>query len=147
MGSILNLVFDKWDGDGNPIANLSEINEQIGGEYIIDLHLLLNLPNPLIKINKCNLSDIHLGENYYYMISHRCSFESMFNSDGWSINKDVEDCVKNKNLKIVFLSEHESYKDLKTSLTNLITLLDKKGLNHNQFYIVNNNSLLYDLKK
>ena len=147
MGSILNLVFDKWDSDGNPIANLSEINEQIGGEYIIDLHLLLNLPNPLIKINKCNLSDIHLGENYYYMISHRCSFESMFNSDGWSINKDVEDCVKNKNLKIVFLSEHESYKDLKTSLTNLITLLDKKGLNHNQFYIVNNNSLLYDLKK
>ena len=65
MGSILNLVFDKWDSDGNPIANLSEINEQIGGEYIIDLDLLLNLPNPLIKINKCNLSDIHLGDNYY----------------------------------------------------------------------------------
>ena len=43
MGSILNLVFDKWDSDGNSIANLSEINEQIGGEYIIDLHLLLNL--------------------------------------------------------------------------------------------------------
>ena len=147
MGSILNLVFDKWDDNGNPIANLSEINEQIGGEYIIDLHLLLNLPNPLIKINKCNLSDIQLGENYYYMIAHRCSFESMFNSDGWSINKDVEEYIKNKNLKIVFLSEHESYKDLKTSLTNLITLLDKKGLNHSQFYIVNNNSLLYDLKK
>ena len=147
MGSILNLVFDKWDDNGNPIANLSEINEQIGGEYIIDLHLLLNLPNPLIKINKCNLSDIQLGENYYYMIAHRCSFESMFNSDGWSINKDVEEYIKNKNLKIVFLSEHESYKDLKTSLTNLITLLDKKGLNHIQFYIVNNNSLLYDLKK
>jgi hypothetical protein len=147
MGSILNLVFDKWDDNGNPIANLSEINEQIGGEYIIDLHLLLNLPNPLIKINKCNLSDIQLSENYYYMIAHRCSFESMFNSDGWSINKDVEEYIKNKNLKIVFLSEHESYKDLKTSLINLITLLDKKGLNHNQFYIVNNNSLLYDLKK
>jgi hypothetical protein len=147
MGSILNLVFDKWDDNETPIANLSEINEQIGGEYITHLHLLLNLPNPLIKINKCNLSDINRNSNYYYVISHRCSFESMFNSDGWSINNDVEECIKNKNLKIVFLSEHESYKDLKTSLTNLITLLDKKGLNHNQVYIINNNSLLYDLKK
>lgn len=146
MGNILNLVFEHWDGE-NELPNLQYLNKDIGGDYIVNLHLLLNLPNPLIKINKCKLSDITDDANYYFMISHRCSFESMFNSDGWAITEEVENCIRNKNLKVVFLSEHESYRDLKITLENLIQLLDKKNLNHNQFYIINNNSLLYDLKK
>lgn len=145
MGNILNLVFEKWDGD-KELPNLSEINQYIGGDYIIEPHILVNLPNPFIKINKCKFEDITNDENYYYIICHRCSFESMFNEDGWAISENTEEHIKKNNLKVIFLSEHESFKNLKKTLYTLKTLINKKGLKETQFYIINNNSLLYDIK-
>ena len=145
MGNILNLVFEHWDGD-KEIPNLQYLNKDIGGEYIIDVHLLINLPNPFLKIRKCKFEDITANQNYYYIISHRCSFESMFNEDGWAINESTEEQIKNNNLKVVFLSEHESFRDLKKTIHTLKNLINKKGLKENQFYIINNNSLLYDIK-
>jgi len=146
MGDILNLVFENWDGD-KELPNLSEINQYIGGEYIIDVHLLINLPNPFIEIRKCKFEDITPNENYYYVISHRCSFESMFNEDGWAISESTEEKIRNSNLKVVFLSEHEGFRDLKKTIHNLKSLINKKRLKENQFYIINNNSVLYDIKK
>ena len=53
MGNILNLVFDKWNGD-NPIPNLTFLNEKLGREAISNtevdspLHFLVNLGKDLV---------------------------------------------------------------------------------------------------
>jgi hypothetical protein len=62
------------------------------------------------------------------------------------LSEEVEYYVRNKNLKVIFLSEHESYMNLSVDVENLSKLIDKKELNPKQFHIVNNNSLANDIK-
>jgi hypothetical protein len=64
----------------------------------------------------------------------------------WELPIDVENSIKYRNLKIIFLSEHESFKGIHNSLKELKDIILKKELNENQFYIINNNSLLNDAK-
>ena len=156
MGSILNLVFDKWDDNGNPIPNLIFLNEKMNCEAIPNievgtpLHFFTNLGKDLVdnnyEKNYCKLSDIHSDENYYYVVLHYCSYNNLFDENEWLLSEEVEYCVKNKNLKVIFLSEHESYMNLSVDVENLSKLIDKKQLNPKQFHIVNNNSLANDIK-
>ena len=145
MNSILNLVFDKWDNK-SLINNLSHVNEKLGYDCItMDLYFF-GIDDNLYKKNYCKLSDIHPGENYYYMISHYCSYDNLFNENEWEISEEVEYYIKHKNLKVIFLSEHESYMDFGVDVKKLSNLIDKKGLNPKQFYLINNNSLIGDLQ-
>ena len=54
MGSILNLVFDKWDDNGKPIPNLIFLNEKLNCEAIPNievgtpLHFFTNLGKDLV---------------------------------------------------------------------------------------------------
>jgi hypothetical protein len=156
MGSILNLVFDKWDDNGKPIPNLIFLNEKLNCEAIPNievgtpLHFFTNLGKDLVdnnyEKNYCKLSDITPNENYYYIVLHYCSYDNLFNENEWHLSEEVEDCVRNKNLKVIFLSEHESYMNLSIDVENLSKLIDKKELNPKQFHIVNNNSLANDIK-
>jgi hypothetical protein len=145
MNSILNLVFDKWDNE-SLINNLSHVNEKLGYECITMDLSFFGIPDNLYKKNYCKLSDIHSGENYYYMISHYCSYDNLFNENEWEISEEVEYYIKHKNLKVIFLSEHESYMDFGVDVKKLSNLIDKKGLNPKQFYVINNNSLIGDLQ-
>jgi hypothetical protein len=102
-----------------------------------------------LQINKCKLSDINQYDNFYYIISHRYILESIYKDNEeniWQIPIEVEECIKNKNLKVIFLSEHESFKEIEKSIKELKDVILKKELNENQFYIINNNSLLSDAK-
>ena len=155
MGNILNLVFDKWDGD-IPIPNLLFLNEKLGIEALpnakVDtpLHFLANLGKDLInnnyKKNYCKLTDVSLNENYYYIILHYCSYDNLFNQNEWQISEEVEYYIKHKNLKVIFLSEHESFMNFNDDVQNISKLIDKKELNPKQFYIINNNSLIDNIK-
>ena len=148
MGSILNLVFDKWDGD-EPLPNLNFLNEKLGSEYLLLPEVILSLESRGLPIQKCGLDDVELGDNFYYVISHRCALESIYKyneNNIWELPIEVENCIKYKNLKVIFLSEHESFRELHNSLKELKDIILKKELNENQFYIINNNSLLTDTK-
>jgi hypothetical protein len=145
MGSILNLVFDKWEND-SPINNLAHVNKKLGYEGLMDLYFF-TINDNLYKKNYCKLSDIHPGENYYYMISHSCSYDNLFNENEWEISEEIEYCIKHKNLKVIFLSEHESYMDFSIDIKKLSILIEKKQLNPKQFYVINNNSLIDDIQQ
>ena len=146
MGNILNLVFDNWDDSGNPLPNLKNIQNISGNDITYPIFFnVIKIPDLEIKAFKLN--EINKNENFYYVISHICSFDKFFKKDEWVLSSEVEYNIKNNNLKIIFLSEHESYKDLKSIIIQLKNILLKKELNENQFYIINNNSFLYDIKK
>jgi hypothetical protein len=55
--------------------------------------------------------------------------------------------IKTKNLKVIFFNEHESYSNLKESINDLSIIVNKKKLNEEQFYIVNNNINIYNVKE
>jgi hypothetical protein len=144
MGSILNLVFDKWDGS-SPINNLSHVNKKLGYEGLVHLYFFTS-NNDFYKKNYCKLLDVNSDDNYYYIISHSCSYDNLFNENEWELSEEVEYYIKNKNLKVIFLSEHESFMNIGDSIQILSKLIDKKGLNPKQFYVINNNSLIDDVK-
>ena len=146
MGNFLNLVFDVWDVNNKPVPNLNHLNIKLNGDYIQIPHLLVNLPNPLVNIRKCNLNDVDTRDNYYYVINHLCTYKNIFTEDYWEIPQHIEDCIRNKNLNVIFLNEHESFKSIETTIKDLTTILRKKGLNEKQFYIISNNSLLTETK-
>ena len=149
MGGILNLVFDEWDGDV-PMPNLNFLNEKLGSEYLVRPDVILQLKSKGLQIKICTLDDIKLDDNFYYVISHRCSLESIYKYNDeniWEIPVEVEECIRNKNLKVIFLSEHESFKGIHNSFKELKDIILKKELNENQFFIINNNSLLNDAKE
>jgi hypothetical protein len=148
MGSVLNLVFDSWNGD-EPIANLNFLNEKLGSEYMVLPDFIFRLHSNDLQINKCKLSDINQYGNFYYIISHRYILESIYKDNHkniWQIPIEVEECIRNKNLKVIFLSEHESFKGIENSIKELKDVILKKELNENQFYIINNNSMLNHAK-
>lgn len=145
MNNILNLVFDNWDEFGNPLPNLNHLNKKLGyGGIQMALHFY-ETDQTRYKKKYCNLSDIHPDENYYYIVSHYCSYDNLFNENEWQLSEKVEYYIKNKNLKVIFLSEHESYMNFSIDLENLLNLIKKKQLNPKQFYVINNNSLINEI--
>jgi hypothetical protein len=146
MGNILNLVFSKFDSNGTPIPNLDFLNEHFGGEYLIFPHIFLNLGYRNLNIRKCTLDDVTTFENFYYVIDHTCKYENIFYLNHWAIPNDVEELVRTKNLKIIFINEHESFVKVGNEVKRLDDLITKKQLKHDNFYIINNNSYLYDIK-
>lgn len=150
MNNILNLVFDNWDESGQPLPNLNHLNKKFNNNDMWLPGIIFRLESNDLIINKCKLDEVNTDQNYYYIISHVCSPEKFWESNdenAWEISKEVEDLIRNKNLKVIFLSEHESYKNLKLTFYDLNNLILAKKLNPSNFYIVNNNSLLNNAKE
>jgi hypothetical protein len=148
MGNILNLVFDEWSGD-KPLPNLNFLNEKLGNRYLLLPDVIFQLKSKGLQIRNCTLNDVELNDNFYYVISHRCALESIYKHNEnniWELPIEVENCIKYKNLKVIFLSEHESFRGIHKSLRELKGIILKKELDESQFYIINNNSLLNDAK-
>jgi hypothetical protein len=121
MGNILNLVFDEWSGN-EPLPNLNFLNEKLGSGYILLPDVIFQLKLKGLQIKNCTLNDVELNDDFYYVISHRCALESIYKyneNNIWELPIEVENCIKYKNLKVIFLSEHESFRGIHKSLKEL----------------------------
>jgi hypothetical protein len=147
MNNRLNLVFDAWDLPNIPRPNLDFIN---GEKTVCELPFFImtgNFTNKDHKVRLCDLTDINDSENFYYVINHFCPFFQMIIGNNWLISESVEDCIRHKNLNVIFMSLHESFNNFHFDMQLLRNVLKLKGLNECQFYIINNNSLFTDSHK
>ena len=142
MYNILNLVFDNFE-NGNPKENLFLLSPKKNQYFKLPVFLE---NQKKIKINICTIFDVNLNQNFYYFIRN-FAYDNFFNKDSWLIPKHIEELVKTKNLKVIFFNEHESYNNLKESISELSIIINNKGLNEDQFYVINNNINIYDIKK
>lgn len=138
----MNLVFNNWDTNGNPIPNLSELNT---AEDITTFPFFIN--DETFNIKKCKLEDINQSEKFYFIITHKFSYTFYIKNGDIFLPKEIEEYIKNYNLKILFLSEHESNKYIDTFMMLLIRKIKKNNWNEDNFYIIDNNSMLYKLKE
>ena len=137
----MNLVFNKWDEVGNPIPNLSELN---GGGESVSFPFFIN--DNSFNIKNCKLGDINENETFYFIITKIYSYTFFIKNSDIFLPKEIEDYIKNYNLKIVFLCEHESNKFVDTFMQLLIKKIRKNNWNETNFYIIDNNSLLHKLR-
>ena len=61
----INLVFNRWDVDGNPLPNLSEINTDID---CTTFPFFYN--DSSFNIKNCKLQDINNNETFHFVITH-----------------------------------------------------------------------------
>lgn len=146
MGNILNLVYQKLNEYGNPIPNLYDVNERHGYELVTPFQVLTKKKLPF-EVKYHPIDEVNLDEKFYFIINHNTSIDNFIKGDDWEIPYDVEECVRDKNLNVIFLSEWESYYGLEDTVKNLMRIIDSKNLKQEQFYIINNNSNLNDYKK
>jgi hypothetical protein len=138
MYNILNLVFDDWENN-IPKENLHLLNIRKNHYFKLPVFLI---DQKKIKINVCTISDINLNQDFYYFIRN-FAYDNFFNEENWLIPNHVENLIKTKNLKVIFFNEHESYNNLKESIKELSIIINKKQLNEEQFYVINNNINIY----
>ena len=137
----MNLVFNRWDKNGNPLPNFSELNT----EYEFSTFpFFLNDEN--FNIRKCKLEDINQNEKFYFIVTHNTSYTFYIKNGDIFLPKEIEEYIKNYDLKIIFLCEHESNKYIDTFMQLLIRKIKKNNWKEYNFYIINNNSMLYKLR-
>jgi hypothetical protein len=140
----MNLVFDKWDDVGNPIPNLSELDtkEQFALFPFFmkegDLSDKMGMDDVFIK--KCKVDEINLNEKFYYIISLRFSFLFCIKKGDIYLPKEIEEYIKNYNLKVIFLCELENHKYANVFIKLLSEKIKKNNWNEENFYIIDNNS-------
>jgi hypothetical protein len=137
----MNLVFNRWDDNGNPLPNLSELNT----EYNTFLFPFF-INDISFNIQKCRLEDINKNEKFYFIITQKFSYSFYIKHGEIFLPKEIEQYIKNYNLKIIFLSEHESNKYVDIFMHLLIKKIKKNNWKEENFYIIDNNSMLYKLK-
>jgi hypothetical protein len=137
----MNLVFNKWDDTLNPIPNLSELNND---REQVSLPFFINDTN--FNVRKCKLDDVNLNEKFYFVITHRFSYKFYIKNGDIFLPKEIENYIKNYNLKIVFLCEHESGKFVDIFLQLLIKKIRKNQWIEENFFLIDNNSMLNQLK-
>lgn len=138
----MNLVFNNWDTNGNPIPNLSELNT---AEDITTFPFFIN--DESFNVKKCKLEDINHNEKFYFVITHKFSYTFYIKNGDIFLPKEIEEYIKSYNLNIVFISEHESNKYVDTFMSLLIRKIKKNNWNEDNFYIIDNNSMLYKVKE
>lgn len=137
----MNLVFNKWDEDGNPIPNLSELNN---GSDMTCFPFFFNDSNFNIKI--CKLEDINNEDKFYFIISKNFSYTFYMKNSDIFLPPEIEYYISNFDLKVIFISEHESNKFVDTFMQLLIRKIKKNNWKEDNFYIIDNNSMLTKLK-
>ena len=110
----MNLVFDKWDNLGNPIPNLSELDTKehfaLFPFFMKEGDLSDKMGMDSVFIKKCKVDEINLNEKFYYIISLRFSFLFCIKKGDIYLPKEIEEYIKNYNLKVIFLCELENHK-------------------------------------
>jgi hypothetical protein len=146
MRNEINIVFDKWDENDTPIQNLQELDDKNGKYTIIYPYFLQELDIKYCKINKCKLSDIKPDKNFYYIIGQTHTYSMFHDNEKIYLPAEVEYHITNNNLKVIYLADHESPPDLNPFVNVLSNHIKKNNWKESNFYIMSNNSMLYDLK-
>ena len=134
----LNIVFDQWDEDNKPIKNLEYLD---WGLSINELDMEADW-----EINECKLTDITTDENYYYIISHIHTYLQFLKNGKLILPVEVEHYITHNNLKVIFMAPHESPENLDIFVKILTDIINKNNWKESNFYIINNNAMIYDVK-
>ena len=100
--SVLNLVFDKWDGD-IPFSNCYDTG--LVRKFIKD-HIFQNLNVSNFKVVMYKLEEINEDDNFYYLINYSCDLIKIVNEKNFCLGEDVLKASREKNLKIIFFCDH-----------------------------------------
>ena len=135
----INLVFDNFDENGNPIPN-AHTHTSISPSYPSFLH------NTDIFIKNHKIDDINKDENFYYFINYGGGdIGTLLEKELLISDKAIIGC-KTKHLKIVFIMFSEVNGNEYDTLKKLINFIKKHKLREDNFYYINNNGKLNDYK-
>jgi len=107
--------------------------------------------NEKFELKKCRFNEVYERpqENFYYFITlHGFNYEKIFKDINFQhfFNQNLKNILlKCKNFYVGFVTEHES--DNENGFLELNNFIIKNNLNPKQFYFINNNSLIGDIKK
>jgi len=160
----INLVYDDW-------LDIYNTNQN-GKKHFPDLHFgdmhhlmwsyldkglffgyLQNTlsSNDKFELKKCRFNEVYErpDENFYYFITlHGFNYEQIFKQAKFEqfFNENLKNVLlKCENFYVGFVTEHES--DDEKGFLELNNFVIKNNLNPKQFYFINNNSLIDDIKK
>ena len=121
--------------------------ENITDEMFNYVKLKYPLPETL-QLNLCKIGDINNYENFYYVV-HEFNFyqDCLDKNKTLNFSENINDAITNKNLKVMFVNPHESPYDLKEFVYKLQNIIKSKNWKESQFYIIDNNSLIYKTKQ
>ena len=137
---VINLVFDNFDKDGNPIPNGSHI-PKIRASFPHEI-----FGNNNIKTKSYHIDDVTNDDVFFYIIYYNLNLKDIL-YESFILSDKAIDCCKNKNLKIIFVTYHEVNTNEFEVLQQLIKHISNFGLDENNFYYINNNSKLEEYKK
>ena len=137
----MNLVFNRWDDNGNPLPNLSELDYKMATPTFHPFFF----NDSSFNIKKYKLEDINKEEKFYFIISFNYPYKFYIHNTEIFFPKELEYYIKNYNLKVIFLCEHESHKYVESFVELLNRQIKKKNWKESNFYIIDNNSLLHTL--
>lgn len=139
MTTMLNLVYDYWDGN-NPILN-GKI--QYPNKFFWDIEEFVNSyinsfsgSQSKITVKNCKISEVYENPNqkYYYFIGHASISIDEIIKDNKIITDEIKQCLRScDNFNLVFFSHHESDNE------NGFKILNSSDLPKKQIYLANNN--------
>jgi hypothetical protein len=146
MGPELNIVFDNWNSNNEPIKNMSHLDDKYGNDTVTYPFFLQELNIKYWKINKCKLSNISSTKSFYYIISHVYEYSFFIKNAKLDLPKDILYHITYSNLKIIFIASHESPEHLDIFVKLLTETIIKNNWKEENFYIISNNSMIYNVK-
>jgi hypothetical protein len=139
MTTMLNLVYDYWDGN-NPILNGKL---QYPNKHFWDIEEFVNSYinsfsgyQSKITVKSCKISEVYENpsQKYYYFIGHASISIEEIIKDNKIITDEIKQCLRScDNFNLVFFSHHESDNE------NGFKILNNSDLLKKQIYLVNNN--------
>ena len=115
-----------------------------GKIYFTNTNYSLFLHNNVI-IKYCKIENINDIEKFFYVMYHPDIIDDIKNY--FNFPNDIKTAITNNKLKVVFFSFHESPPNIEIFVTTLINTIKFNNWNASQFYIINNNSLLDNVKE
>lgn len=124
----------------------SENSEFLNGTIkLAEFEYPIFLPKDVL-IRYCSIEYISDDENYFLFIKHNdITSYNIELINGFS--KEIKDAISNKNLNVIYFSPHESPPNLEEVVKILMNTIKKNNWKESQFYIINNNSLINNVKE
>jgi hypothetical protein len=154
-------IHEDNDKDTLSISNPFRDSKRFFEYYLIDFcynNLKPYFPDDNNEVKVCKMEDVVKtpNEKFYYVISHPfINLYELFPTAGNQIDKRVKKNIltdeiihllkTTSNFFVIFSYEHES--DFPHSLKRLDDFLKEKNIDGEKFYVINNNSNIYELKK
>ena len=139
MESLLNVVYDHWDGN-NPILNGKfhyPTNHFWDIEDFVNNYVnSFSVSQHKIKVKSCKISEVYENPNqkYYYFICHAAINIDDIIKDNKIITNEIKQClISCDNFNLVFFSHHESDDE------DGFKILNNSDLPKKQIYLINNN--------